>query len=350
MPAETHIDRGPLDRQGVFELIRDQLADILETDPATHHRGGLVRRGPRRRLAGPDRAGRGPGRGAGRAHGRVPHRRRGPRGPADGPRRRRLRRRQARSGLTTGQPVDGVRRRRGGAGWPDGSATRFADPALLAPGPAPPQLVRRAGRRARPTSGSSSWATPCSAWSWPSTATARYPDFPEGKLAKVALGRGQRPGAGRGGRGARASATSCCSGKGEEASGGRTKASILADAFEAVIGAVYLDAGWDGGPSRWCCACWASGSTRAAAEPDDFDHKSRLQELTVAPGRRHAPLRGRRARGPTTTGTTWPRSSSAACAAGTGEGTSKKDAEQEAARRPGTSCGLDWPELGGPDA
>ncbi|HEY5245315.1 MAG TPA: phosphopantetheine-binding protein, partial [Acidimicrobiales bacterium] len=34
MPAETHIDRGPLDRQGVFELIRDLLADILETDPA----------------------------------------------------------------------------------------------------------------------------------------------------------------------------------------------------------------------------------------------------------------------------------------------------------------------------
>ena len=35
MPAETHIDRGPLDRQGVFDLIRDQLADILEVDPAT---------------------------------------------------------------------------------------------------------------------------------------------------------------------------------------------------------------------------------------------------------------------------------------------------------------------------
>ena len=34
-------------------------------------------------------------------------------------------------------------------------------------------------------------------------------------------------------------------GRGEEASGGRTKASILADAFEAVLGAVYLDAGWD---------------------------------------------------------------------------------------------------------
>lgn len=35
MPAETHIDRGPLDRQGVVDLIRDQLADILERDPAT---------------------------------------------------------------------------------------------------------------------------------------------------------------------------------------------------------------------------------------------------------------------------------------------------------------------------
>ena len=35
MPAETHIDRGPLDRQAVFELIRDQLADILETEPSS---------------------------------------------------------------------------------------------------------------------------------------------------------------------------------------------------------------------------------------------------------------------------------------------------------------------------
>jgi acyl carrier protein len=35
VPEETHIDRPPLDRQGVFDLIRDQLADILEIDPAT---------------------------------------------------------------------------------------------------------------------------------------------------------------------------------------------------------------------------------------------------------------------------------------------------------------------------
>ncbi len=33
MPAETHVERGPMDRQQVFELIRDRLADILEIDP-----------------------------------------------------------------------------------------------------------------------------------------------------------------------------------------------------------------------------------------------------------------------------------------------------------------------------
>jgi acyl carrier protein len=33
MPAETHVERGPMDRQAVFELIRDRLSDILETEP-----------------------------------------------------------------------------------------------------------------------------------------------------------------------------------------------------------------------------------------------------------------------------------------------------------------------------
>jgi acyl carrier protein len=34
MVAETHVEQQPMDRQGVFELIRDRLADILEIDPA----------------------------------------------------------------------------------------------------------------------------------------------------------------------------------------------------------------------------------------------------------------------------------------------------------------------------
>src|SRR5579864_3816002 len=35
LPAETHVERSPLDRQEVFELIRGCLADILEVSPDT---------------------------------------------------------------------------------------------------------------------------------------------------------------------------------------------------------------------------------------------------------------------------------------------------------------------------
>lgn len=34
MPAETHVEQSPMDRQQVFDLIRDRLADILEIDPS----------------------------------------------------------------------------------------------------------------------------------------------------------------------------------------------------------------------------------------------------------------------------------------------------------------------------
>jgi acyl carrier protein len=39
VPAETHVERGPLDREQVFELIRDRLADILEIEPAVISEG-----------------------------------------------------------------------------------------------------------------------------------------------------------------------------------------------------------------------------------------------------------------------------------------------------------------------
>ena len=35
MPAETHVEHGPLSRAEVFALIRDRLADILEIEPST---------------------------------------------------------------------------------------------------------------------------------------------------------------------------------------------------------------------------------------------------------------------------------------------------------------------------
>ena len=39
MPAETHVEQGPMSRQEVLELVRDRLADILEIDPGTINEG-----------------------------------------------------------------------------------------------------------------------------------------------------------------------------------------------------------------------------------------------------------------------------------------------------------------------
>ncbi|MFT5530249.1 MAG: acyl carrier protein [Candidatus Poriferisodalaceae bacterium] len=39
MPAETHVEQDPMDRAQVFELIRDQLSDILEIEPASINEG-----------------------------------------------------------------------------------------------------------------------------------------------------------------------------------------------------------------------------------------------------------------------------------------------------------------------
>jgi acyl carrier protein len=39
VPAETHVEQGPLDRKEVLDIIRDRLADILEIEPATINEG-----------------------------------------------------------------------------------------------------------------------------------------------------------------------------------------------------------------------------------------------------------------------------------------------------------------------
>ncbi len=39
MPAETHVEQGPLGRDEIFEIVRDRLADILEIEPSTISEG-----------------------------------------------------------------------------------------------------------------------------------------------------------------------------------------------------------------------------------------------------------------------------------------------------------------------
>ena len=69
-------------------------------------------------------------------------------------------------------------------------------------------------------------------------------------------------------------------GKGEEKSGGRDKPKILADMFEALIGAVYLDGGYS---SAWEMIDRVLGEKIASVELKNFyDFKTRLQETAQA--------------------------------------------------------------------
>lgn len=158
----------------------------------------------------------------------------------------------------------------------------------------------------------------------------RFAEMPEGELAKVRaavvnarvlaeiaeeLGIGQ----------------AILLGRGEEISGGRSKPSILADAFEAVIGALYLEVGWVVA-ERVILRFLADRIERAAAEPDDFDQKGSLQELAVRHGEgvpRYVVVGS---------GPDHDRHFEAVVLVngverGTGSGSTKKDAEQEAARQ-----------------
>ncbi len=156
----------------------------------------------------------------------------------------------------------------------------------------------------------------------------RFPDFAEGKLAKVRSAvvnaRVLAEVAGRLGVG-----EVLLLGRGEEGSGGRTKASILADAFEAILGAVYLDAGWEAS-RELVLRELGEPIERAGEEPDDFDHKSRLQEKAVRDGE-GTPRYIVVGSGPDHDRSYVAEVLLGGTVRGTGAGRSKKDAEQAAA-------------------
>ncbi len=69
-------------------------------------------------------------------------------------------------------------------------------------------------------------------------------------------------------------------GKGEDKSGGRAKPSILADAFEALVAAVYLDGGFEA--ARTFVERLLGGRITSAEIKNFFDFKTRLQETSQA--------------------------------------------------------------------
>lgn len=167
-----------------------------------------------------------------------------------------------------------------------------------------------------------------------------YPSLPEGELAKVraslvssvALAEVASP-LGLG--------DALLLGKGEDATGGRTKQSIVADAMEAVIGAVYLDRGRSAA-DELVLRLLGDRIEEAAAGPGGEDYKTRLQELC---SRRFEQLPEYRVqdRGPDHAKHFDAVVSIGGRRQGRGGGRSKKQAEQAAAR-------VAWEALAGGDA
>jgi ribonuclease III len=156
----------------------------------------------------------------------------------------------------------------------------------------------------------------------------RFPEMPEGELAKLRaatvnmtalaevahdLGLGQE----------------LLLGKGEELSEGRSKPSIVADAMEAVLGAIYLDRGMGTARDVIERLFWPRMAAYARGE-GDRDYKTGLQEL-AAQDHRDLPQYDVREDGPDHakefTATVFLDGRSY----GTGRGRSKKEAEQRAA-------------------
>ncbi len=120
-------------------------------------------------------------------------------------------------------------------------------------------------------------------------------------------------------------------GRGEERSGGRERPSILADAFEALLGAIYLDQGLDK-------ACKLAIQYLSPVLKDvlegrlDWDYKTELQEIVQQHDGEHVQYVILKEEGPDhhkifTAGVLYKGNM-----VGKGVGRSKKDAEQQAAK------------------
>jgi ribonuclease-3 len=120
-------------------------------------------------------------------------------------------------------------------------------------------------------------------------------------------------------------------GKGEEQSGGREKPSILANSVEALLGALYLDAGFDTckGVIR---RLFSSSLKRVGTQEMIHDFKSLLQEYTQASYKTLPRYHLVKESGPAHDKTFIVALTLNGERLGEGEGKSKKEAEQQVAR------------------
>jgi ribonuclease-3 len=120
-------------------------------------------------------------------------------------------------------------------------------------------------------------------------------------------------------------------GKGEEATGGRQRISILADAFEAVIAAIYLDGGIEN--AKIFILKYMEGIIDDSRKGNIFrDYKTHLQEILQGKGENNIWYRLIEEKGPDHNKRFVMQVGLNEDVLGVGEGKSKKEAEQLAAK------------------
>ncbi|GGZ47221.1 ribonuclease 3 [Streptomyces inusitatus] len=155
-----------------------------------------------------------------------------------------------------------------------------------------------------------------------------HPDLPEGQLAKLRAAVVNSRALAQVGRGLELGLFIRL-GRGEEGTGGRDKASILADTLEAVIGAVYLDQGLEAA-SELVHRLFDPLIEKSSNLGAGLDWKTSLQELTAAEGL-GVPEYLVTETGPDHEKTFTAAARVGGVSYGTGTGRSKKEAEQQAA-------------------
>ena len=126
-------------------------------------------------------------------------------------------------------------------------------------------------------------------------------------------------------------------GKGEELSGGRNKNTILADAMEAVIGALYIDSGYKAA-FDFVSKCIKPEIGKVTGENYHKDYKSILQEYCQRHFRCYPEYRMAKRSGPEHDRVFWMEVKIGDNVYGMGKGRNKKSAQQEAAK-------IAWDEL-----
>ncbi len=120
-------------------------------------------------------------------------------------------------------------------------------------------------------------------------------------------------------------------GRGEDLNGGRNRSSILADAMEAMIGAIYLDGGYDAATS-FVLSTFKDTIENAVSGTLYRDFKTALQEFLQARKEAHIRYCVDREEGPDHDKTFYISLWDGNARLGEGRGKTKKEAEQNAAK------------------